>query len=222
MSEVIETPKSTRGGRRPGAGRPRTGRRRGGPHRARPELSPETPTHITIRVRKHFPELRRREYYAVIRAVLAKYVGRDDFRIVQVSIQETHIHFLIEATSKRALTLGMQSLTITLSVRLTGGLGKVFEQRYHLVPIGSARQARNALAYVLNNWRRHRIDVFGRWPVDPYSSGVTFTGWSRPVSFTLPPEYQPLPVSPTQTPLLDRDWKQYGLIDPYEVPGPLW
>jgi REP element-mobilizing transposase RayT len=173
-------------------------------------------------VRRHFPELRRREYYAIFRAVLAKYVGRDDFRIVHVSIRETHVHFLVEASSKRALTLGMQSLTITLSKRLTGGLGKLFEQRYHEVPIRSARQARNAIAYVLNNWRRHRIDPFGQWPVDPYSSGVTFTGWSMPVSFTVPPEYEPLPVSPPCTSLLVSDWKQYGLIDPYERPGPLW
>ena len=33
--------------------------------------------------------------------------------------------------------------------------GTVFPDRYHAVVIRSPRQARNNLAYVLNNWRRH-------------------------------------------------------------------
>ena len=37
--------------------------------------------------------------------------------------------------------------------------GKVFQFRYHRVDITTPRQMRCALAYVLNNWRRHREDV---------------------------------------------------------------
>jgi hypothetical protein len=115
----------------------------------------------------------------------------------------------------------MQSLTIRLSLALTGGRGKVFEQRYHAVQIRTARQARNTLAYVLNNWRRHCVWA-GDAPVDPYSSGVTFTGWSEQPRFRIPDGYLPLPMSPPQTSLLRSEWKQFGLIDPFERPGPWW
>jgi hypothetical protein len=175
-----------------------------------------------MRARARFPELRRRDYYTIIRNVLATYLGREDFRVVHGSIQDTHFHFLIEATSKRALSRGAQSLAIRLSKALTGGRGKVFVERYHAVQIRTARQARTTLAYVLNNWRRHRADGMGQSPVDPYSSGVTFTGWSERFRLRLPVEYVPLSLSPPRTSLLVSDWKRYGLIDPYERPGPLW
>ena len=220
MGDIIDRPRSKRGGARPGAGRPKTNRRRGGPHRARPDLSPRHPVHVTLRARRYFPEMRRRDYYTIIRRVLARYLGREDFRVVHGSIQQSHFHFLVEASNKRALTRAIQSLTIALSKALTGGRGKVFPERYHAVQIRSARQARNTLAYVLNNWRRHRADGASQAPVDPYSSGVTFGGWSEPVRFTVPPEYEPLPMSPARTSLLASDWRQYGLIDPFERPGP--
>ena len=35
------------------------------------------------------------------------------------------------------------------------GAGKVFPDRYHAQIIRTPRQARHALAYVLNNWRKH-------------------------------------------------------------------
>jgi len=222
MSVKVETKaKGTHGGPRAGAGRKKTGKRVDGPHRARPALSPRHPVHVTLRARKYFPELRRRDYYAAIRKVLEHFLGRDDFRVIHGSIQNTHFHFLVEAASSRALTRGMRSLTIRLSRALTGGRGRVFEQRYHAVQIRTPRQARNTLAYVLNNWRRHSVAV-GDAPVDPYSSGVTFTEWSEPVRFTVPAEYVPLPMSPPQTSLLRSEWKQFGRIDPFERPGPWW
>jgi REP element-mobilizing transposase RayT len=213
--------KGTHGGRRQGAGRKKTGERVGSPHRARPDLSPRHPVHITLRARKYFPELRRRDCYAVIREVLEHFHGRDDFRVIHASIQNTHFHFLVEATSSKVLTRAIRSLTIRLSHALTGGRGKVFEQRYHAVQIRTPRQARNTLAYVLNNWRRHSA-ALGDAPVDPYSSGVTFTEWSEPVRFTVPADYVPLPMSPPRTSLLRSEWKQFGRIDPFERPGPLW
>jgi REP element-mobilizing transposase RayT len=221
MSDVIEKVKGKHGGRRAGAGRKTTNRRRGGPHRKRPELSPRHPVHVTLRARKLFPEMRRRDYYAAIRKTLEHFLGRTDFRVIHGSIQNTHFHFLVEAINKHALTLGMQSLTIRLSFALTGGHGKVFEERYHAVQIRTPRQARNTLAYVLNNWRRHRVWA-GDAPVDPYSSGVTFTGWSERPQFSIPAGYVPLPMSPPQTSLLRSGWKQFGLIDPFERPGPWW
>ena len=217
--------KARHGGKRLCAGRKKTGRRVGGPHRVRPELSPRHPVHVTMRVRRHFPELRGRDWWALIRKTLTRYLGREDFCIVHGSIQNNHFHFLIEASGKRTLTRGVQSLAINLARALNGGIGKIFPYRYHAVQITTPRQARNTLAYVLNNWRRHREDFAGgrqlRAPVDPYSSGVTFTGWTIPPRFTVPAGYAPLPTSPPRTALLRSDWKRFGLIDPFERPGPI-
>jgi REP element-mobilizing transposase RayT len=203
------------------------------PHRARNELSSRHPVHVTLRTRKEVPRLRQRRAYKATRRVLARYLGSADFRVVHLSIQHNHFHFLIEARNKRALTRGMQSLTINLARAINcelGREGKVFEYRYHDRQITSARQVRNALAYVLNNWRRHREDLQSPRAMtallDPYASGLSFTGWCREGSkgsprFTIPPGYVPLPVSPPTTDLLRHGWSRFGPIDLFETPGPL-
>src|SRR5688500_15812056 len=56
-------------------------------------------------------------------------------------------------------------------------------------------------------------------PVDPYSSGVTFAGWSPKPRYTLPDGYVPLPVSPPRTTLLRVSYQQYGRIDPFDAAG---
>jgi hypothetical protein len=75
----------------------------------------------------------------------------------------------------------------------------------------------------LNNWRHHREDlVLGRAfeaAVDPYSSGVAFTGW-KGRRFRVPEGYLPLPVSPPATALLRWQWTRFGQIDAFECPGP--
>jgi len=104
-----------------------------------------------------------------------------------------------------------------------GRCGKVFAHRYHATQIRTPRQARCALAYVLNNWRHHREDlVRGRAfeaAVDPYSSGLSFTGW-KGRGFRVPSGYRPLPVTPPATALLRSRWARFGRLDPFECPGP--
>ncbi len=56
--------------------------------------------------------------------------------------------------------------------------GAVFDDRYHAEVITTPRQTRNALCYVLQNARRHRIHLDRAWPgVDPFSSAWWFDGW---------------------------------------------
>ena len=195
----------------------------------RPELSARHPVHTVLRVVKSLPSLRTRTWYAIVRKQLQHYLGRSDFRVVHVSIQGTHLHFLVEAEGREALRRGMQSLAIRIARAVNarnGCHGKVFPERYHATQITTARQARSSLAYVLNNWRHHREDfVHGRAlqaHVDLYSSGVTFTGGSGTPRIAPPPGYEPLPVSPPRTDLLRTEWRRYGAIDPFECPGPKW
>jgi hypothetical protein len=104
-----------------------------------------------------------------------------------------------------------------------GRKGKLFAYRFHATAITSPRQTRNALAYVLNNWRRHREDVGHDWKIDPLSSAISFPHWTLRFSGTpvdVPHDYAPLAVSPPRTWLLCRGWlEHYPPLDPLEVPG---
>lgn len=100
--------------------------------------------------------------------------------------------------------------------------GVVFPDRYHAEILRSPRRARSALAYVLNNWRRHREDkasYAANWSLDPFSSGVSFTGWKEG-TWKIPGGHDPLPVCAPQTWLLREGWKKWGTISVFEVPGP--
>lgn len=60
--------------------------------------------------------------------------------------------------------------------------GTVFPDRFHQEIITTPKQARHALAYVLNNWRKHgedRWEFATGWNVDPYSTGAHFDGWKE-------------------------------------------
>src|SRR5689334_8269405 len=177
--------KEGRSGKRPGAGRPRGRWRSDPPHRRRPELSPRHPVHVVLRT--YLDRLRVGKVYAAIRRVLKHFLGRDDFRVVHLSIQTNHIHLLVEATDRRALWKGMQSLASRCAHALNAAFGcerggNVFPHRYHATQITKPWQARSALAYVLNDWRKHSEDLVDavtmKAKLDPYSSGISFTGWA--------------------------------------------
>jgi REP element-mobilizing transposase RayT len=217
-----------RGGWRPGAGRKPTGKRTKPAHRRRVELSPHHPVHVTLRASAAVGRLRKRHAYQAARQALAKQLGREDFRVVHVSIQHNHVHLIVEAESKLALARGMQGLCISMSKRLNRRLGRkghVFAHRYDARAITSPRQARNCLSYVLNNWRRHREDYAStaarQAPIDPYSTGPSFDGWrENDEALGLPEGYEPLPAARATTWLLTVGWKRHGTIALRERPGP--
>lgn len=170
--------------------------------------------------------MRTRDFYDLFRRVMQRYLGRDDYRICHVSIQHSHLHLIVEASDRRALSRGMQSFEIVCAhayQRLSGSAGGMFAYRYNAKQITTKRYARHALSYVLNNWRRHRVDyedgVESAWELDPFSSAVSFDGWTE--RFRVPKNYTPLPVSPPRTSLLQFEWQEFGGISPYETPGPL-
>jgi hypothetical protein len=150
------------------------------------------------------------------------------------------VHLLVEADDKDALAAGMKAFQISAARRLnvaeinasrnspsTVRKGKVFVDRYHPEIIDSPRRARHALAYVLNNWRRHREDGAGyarTWSLDPYSTAAQFEGWSGAVDRVRPnctlEDEPPLPVARAETWLLREGWKKHGPLRATEVPGP--
>jgi len=229
-------PKRTRGGKRRGAGRPPKGVRASERHKKRPVHHPQHPVHIVLRTASTVGSLRRRRMYLAIRTATRVTARRDGFRIVHISVQRTHVHLLVEAKSKAALASGMQGFQISAAKHLNAAIslgrpgprrrGAVFPDRYHAVVIDSPRQARNALSYVINNWRKHREDrgdVTRLWHIDWYASGAMFPDWKErgQPSFALhgPPELPPMTVSAPRTWLLTRGWKIHGLISCREVPS---
>ncbi len=221
MSQV-EMQFRTWGGKREGAGRPRApGRRRYYPGK-RPAHSKHEPVHVTLRVSNAIGELRRRRVYHAVRRAMAA-TAKDTFRIVHLSIQRTHIHLIVEADDREALIRGMQGFQISAARRLNAAIsdgaprrGAVFLDRYHAEVLTSPRQVRNAIAYVLNNFRHH---VGSRNTVlDPYASGIYFDGW-KTGPWAVPEGYEPLPVLEPHTWLLSTGWRRHSLIDPYEVPS---
>src|SRR5262249_4603949 len=107
-----------RGGKRRGAGRPPKGPRAGSPHKQRPYLHARYPVHVTLRVVGEVGNLRRRCVYQAIREATLTTARRENFRIVQLSVQRTHVHLLVEADDKAALASGMQGFQISAAKHL--------------------------------------------------------------------------------------------------------
>ncbi|MGE0395506.1 MAG: transposase [Kofleriaceae bacterium] len=213
------------GGYRPGAGRPRS-LVHDPEHTTRPVHVARHPSHISTRVVPEVGRLRRRKLWKVFKSVALRAGERDTFRVVHVSIQSNHLHLLIEAEDAEAIARGMQrfqSMAARALNKVLGRQGKVFAYRYHRVDITSPRQMRCALAYVLNNWRRHREDVTTVGAenelLDPYSTAWAFDGWSDLDEL---PGWERLPSAIPKTWLLRLGWRRGGgEISVRAVPGSL-
>jgi REP element-mobilizing transposase RayT len=223
-----------RGGKRRGAGRKPKGARAGARHEERPEIKPQHPLHVVMRVVPAVGSLRRRAMYKAVREATITAAMRERFRIVHISLQRTHVHMLVEAETKEALARGMQGFQISaarnintvLGERYRRRRGKVFEDRYHVEVIKSPTRARRALHYVLNNWRKHNEDRHGvaaTWLVDPFSSGILFPGWQeledKAFMWPMREAYDPLVVRTPASWILREGWKLCGPISARGVPS---
>jgi REP element-mobilizing transposase RayT len=225
-----------RGGKRPGAGRPKSGKRASERHKTRGIFKASEPLHVVIRAADAIGTLRGFKTYHALRTAVVATFHRYNFRIVHLSIQRTHVHLIIEAQNRMALARGMQAFQISAAKHLNAAVaklsgkrrrGSVFTDRYHVEILRTPRQVRHALAYVLNNWRRHgehrRAAALARgWRVDPFSSAPVFEGFRDvdPLAIQWPDTYLAMPVWEARTWLLSDGWKKHGLIRPDEMPGP--
>jgi len=221
----------TRGGKREGAGRKKSKQpKHDAPHRSREEHVGRNPLHVVLRTLREVPNLRRDDIHEALAKTLTKVGDRaDTFRIVQISLQRNHVHLIVEAAHNAALESGMRAFAISFARRINGVLGrsgKVWAYRYHTTTLSTPTQTRNAIAYVLGNWRRHDEDdrdfnlVTAK--IDPYSSALTFSGWDDVVRFRRPENYTVLPVSLARTWMLAKGWELAKKpIKTYDVPGPI-
>jgi REP element-mobilizing transposase RayT len=213
------------GGKRRGAGRKPAGAQAGASHKKRPEVEAKQALHVVLRVVPTVGGMRRRNIYRAVRAASITAALRGRFRIVHISIQQTHVHLLIEADNKLALARGMLGFQISAARNINTALGenklrrrgRVFVGRYHLVVIESPTQARHALSYVLNNWRKHREDLGAAtrgWKIDWFSSAAMFPGWRElrddNALCEVHKDYEPLVVVPPRSWLLREGWMRGG------------
>jgi REP element-mobilizing transposase RayT len=117
--------------------------------------------------------LRNQRRFRLVLRALHSASERLDTRIVEFSVQHDHVHLVVETTDARALSRAMQGLAVRLARSLNRSLGrrgKVFKERFHHRVLGTPRQVRNALAYVLCNARKHRVAPAVSGWLDPLSS----------------------------------------------------
>jgi REP element-mobilizing transposase RayT len=223
------------GGKRDGAGRKPNGLRAGQPHARRPQLLASQPVHVTLRVAPDIRQLRTRDVYKAIRAATVATAHREDFRIVHLSIQHDHIHLIVEAEGRLPLSRGVRGFEISAARQINRAIsrrghrtrtGAVFPDRYHARILKTPTEARRAICYVVNNWRKHgedRAPLLRDFPVDPFSSAISFTGWreleNRTYLWQPPPNYEPLRVRRPRTWLLAAGWLRVGGISVHDVPG---
>jgi hypothetical protein len=229
-----------RGGTQKKAGRKPNGPRAGVSHLSRPAIDPRHPQHVTLRVTQDIGWLRKLDTYAAIRRALRVAMRKHDtFRIVHFTLQNTHVHLICEAGDKPALALGLQAFQISAAKQLNGAVsrrrrlpirrrGRVFADRYHAEPLDGPTKVRNAISYVLNNWRRHGVDRDAAYTLlngrlDPYASGLAFDGWRGAIEnldLALPATYEPPAVSEPSTWLMRVGWTKARPIGMFDVPGP--
>jgi REP element-mobilizing transposase RayT len=221
---------STWGGARKGAGR-KPGPRPGTPHRARPVQRAAEPVHVTLRAR--LAPLRSQHVFPTVRLAFARAGRRDPdrFRVLHYSVQRDHVHLVVEARDKRALSSGVRSIAIRIARYVNDLLsrrGPFWATRWHGRALRTPREVRAALVYVLANFRKH---AHRRLPagIDGFSSGAQFDGWRgyAPHAGGAPPFACGPPLAGIDEPgiavartWLGRvGWRQHGLIGITEEPA---
>jgi hypothetical protein len=171
--------------------------------------------HATLRALGGIPRLRADLPFGVISKAIGA-AQRGNFRIAHFSVQRDHVHLLVEAADKQALSAGMRGLVIRIARRLNlalGRTGRFWGDRWNGRALGSPREVRNALAYLFFNARKHRELPFG---LDAYASSLWASACFRdPVyreGLQLLAEGRAPPVAAPHTWLLREGWRRHGLL----------
>ncbi len=210
----------TWGGKRARAGRKACAGRAGVPHRVRAKHRAAHPVHVTLRARAGLPPFRERVVLAEMRGAIAganrsRAVG-ESFRVVEFSVQNDHVHLIVEASDRSVLIRGVQGLSIRLARAVNRALsarGPVWGDRYHARDLRTPREVRNAIVYVLMNARKHGSRI--ATGIDTFSSAPWFGGFAHRVA--APAERSPVYVARTW--LASVGWRRRGLVRLDERPG---
>ena len=165
----------TWGGKRKGAGRKPNGSKPGVSHLSRPEFAAPHPVHVTLRMVPAVGFLRGFSRVQAIQQALREVRRRFGLRVVHYSIQGNHLHLIVEIDDPAMLPRAINGLTVRLARALNGLAGrngKVFLDRYHAHVLKTPREVRNAVRYVLENFRHHIREDVAPTGADPCSSAA--------------------------------------------------
>jgi putative transposase len=186
-------------------------------HRVRALHKYWNPLHVTMRAVRRLPSFRAQTLAAAFEKAV-RTTRREDFRIVEFSVQDDHLHLIVEADDNDALARGMKSFSVRanrlFNSALGRGRGRVWGDRYHRRDLTNARQVRNGLVYVLSNYKKHQGITTGESRIDPCSSARWFEGWTAVRAH----DDGPRPTAEALTLLLRTAWQKHGLIHPGERP----
>jgi len=184
------------------------------PHETRPDV--HGPLHIVWRIRRGLPGLRTPRGLRRLERAFRLGKERNGFALIHYSIQEDHLHLMVEVKDRRKLSRGLQALGIRLAKSLNSlwhrRRGSVFAERYFAAALKDLKQVWRTVRYVINNGRKH-----GTWSrpnqADPYSSGPWFWQWT---SIDI---RRPLRSSPV---MKMRSYDYIPCVGLDSVPGPSW
>ena len=171
----IELELPTWGGKRKNAGRKPNGDKPGVSHLRRPSFAPRYPVHVTLRLLSGVGFLRAFSRVRAIEQALREIKHRFGMRVVHYSIQGNHLHLIVEIDDPSMLPRAIQGFAVRLAKtlnRLAARSGKVFLDRYHAHVLRTRREVRNAVWYVLENFRHHLREDIAPTGADPCSSAA--------------------------------------------------
>jgi hypothetical protein len=178
---------------------------------------------VTLRVVESVGNLREQRRLQALCDALSAGSNRFGFRVIQYSVQSTHVHLICEAVDTEALARGMKGLKVRMARAINRRLdrrGTVFADRYHARALTTPRETRTGLSYALLNNRHHTkcpARTLGDARPDPCSSAATFDGWLEPTA--LAPHARIARLARPSTWLLRVGWRKCGLISRLEIPG---
>ena len=226
-------------------GRHRSDAKRGEPHKPRPEVKARFPRHVVLRVAPVIGSLRKRHLYAALRvatiAVAMRELAYDEvngaFRIIHISIQKTHIHMIVEADNKLAMSRGMQSFMISAAKHIN----RAYSEKLELATASTRPRVRRSLSpgnhrdaapsssrafiraeQLAQASRRPRAGTQRPGMSIPFSTGCNFMGWRsvrRGRALARPRDLRSARRLLPKTWLLRKGWRKAGTISFYEVPS---
>jgi hypothetical protein len=136
-------------------------------------------------------------------------------------MQPDHVHLIVEARDRYALSSGVRGLAVRLARRLNGAIGRsggLWGDRWNGRDLKTPREVRHCIVYVLANAKKHvreRVE-----PIDSCSSAPWFDGFAD-----VSPEYLAAlaggldpPVRAPQSWLARVGWRRRGLVLACEAP----
>jgi putative transposase len=185
------------------------------------------PAHVTMRAVRGVPSFRTQRVAALIVAEIARASG-DGFRVIDHSVQDNHLHLLAEGDDGEAFSRGMQRLASRIAMALNALVrrhGRVWRERYHRRDLRTPRQFRNAMVYVLMNFRKHASPserAARARKLDVYSSALWMDDWKDDALRAMLREHRaragPRPTAAPRTWIARVGWKRHGLLDLHESP----